>query len=72
MPDNLAVFFMKVDEKTEGLPRVRNILLRGNSGANHYIRRNEQVEHVQREEHVKRRPTQASVRRLLGLFGTKG
>jgi hypothetical protein len=71
MQDNLASVFSPMKIKSDGKPKVRNSQLRGNSGQNHLIRKGKQLDNVRRTEHVGKKPTQASVRRLLGLFGTE-
>ena len=71
MGENLASFFSPQKIKSDGKPKVRNSTIRGNSGQDHTIRKGRQLENVRRTEHVGKKPTQTSVRRLLGLFGSE-
>ena len=71
MEDNLASVFSPLKIQSEGKPKVRNSQLRGNSGQDHVMRKGKQLENVRRTEHVAKGKSEASVRRLLGLFGTE-
>ena len=71
LQDNLASLFASKEVKSDGKPVVRNTILRGNTGQNHLIRKGKKLENVRRVEHAQKKPSEASARRLLGLFGSE-
>jgi len=69
--DALAkVFKSEVDEANDK-PIIRNIIIRGNSGQDHVVRKGSELENVRRIDKRSEKPSENSVRRLLGLFGAE-
>ena len=67
----LANIFKSEADKANGKPIIRNIIIRGNSGQDHLVRKGRELENVRRIEKAPKKKSEASVRRLLGLFGAE-
>lgn len=69
--DALANVFKSEGDKANGKPIIRNIIIRGNSGQDHVVRKGSELENVRRIDKRSEKPSENSVRRLLGLFGAE-
>lgn len=69
--NELAGMFAPRAESTQGQPIVRDSIVRGNAGEGHFIREGETLKNVRRIDRRKKAPSEASVRRLLGVFGSE-
>lgn len=69
MHDSLAGMFAPFSDTPQEKPVVRNSILRGNAGRDHVVRKGNQLENIERIEHVAKGKSRDSIRRLLGLFG---
>jgi len=67
----LAQVFKSETDEANGKPIIRNIIIRGNSGQDHVIRKGSELENVRRIDKRSKKPSENSVRRLLGLFGAE-
>lgn len=65
----LADLFTPKGQKSNGKPVVRDTTIRGNSGQDHTIREGGMSKNVRRREKMQEKPSETSVRRILGLFG---